>query len=165
MRGLKLLPELPKGFVLRRATNADAKAIRGLIWSVLAEYGLGPDPDATDSDLYDIETEYWNNGGEFYALEKDSTLVGATAVFKLSDETCEIRKMYLLPFVRGLGIGKLLLEYSLERARALGFKHVQLETAKALIEAKALYKKYGFKLLDEPAQSCRCDEVYRLEIA
>ena len=60
---------LDTGPKLRAATNADAEQVRDLVYTVLAEYGLKPDPDATDADLCDIEKSYSAAGGAFCVLE------------------------------------------------------------------------------------------------
>jgi hypothetical protein len=40
---------------LRPATNADGRQIADLVYTVLREYHLRPDPACTDADLRDIE--------------------------------------------------------------------------------------------------------------
>jgi hypothetical protein len=48
---------------LRPATGNDGPAIQALVFSVLEEYDLAPDPGGTDSDLRDIESTYQRRGG------------------------------------------------------------------------------------------------------
>ena len=43
---------------LRPATNADSAAVKAMIFGVLIEYGLKPDPACTDADLDDLEGNY-----------------------------------------------------------------------------------------------------------
>ncbi len=50
---------------IRDATDSDSKQIRGLVYSMLEEYGLQPDPEETDKDLESIEYEYFSKGGYF----------------------------------------------------------------------------------------------------
>ena len=52
----------------RPATNGDSGAIRILVFGVLAEYGLCPDPAGTDADLEDINGSYHYAGGAFDLL-------------------------------------------------------------------------------------------------
>jgi hypothetical protein len=40
-----------------------------LVFGVLAEYGLEPDPETTDADLQDIEANYLQRGGLFEVIE------------------------------------------------------------------------------------------------
>jgi putative acetyltransferase len=57
--------------------------------------------------------------------------------------------MYLLSETRGLGLGSMLLEKILVEAKADGFKRCYLETMASMSSANALYKKFGFQLLDQ----------------
>ena len=52
----------------RAATNDDRVAVESLVFDVLAEYGLVPDPAGTDSDLQDIRGSYHASGGTFDVL-------------------------------------------------------------------------------------------------
>ena len=65
-------------------------------------------------------------------------------------ETCELRKMYFLPELRGTGMGIILLELCLEMAREKSFRRCYLETIEAMKEARRLYRKHGFTHLDAP---------------
>jgi putative acetyltransferase len=150
---------------LRQATNADCEAIRSLVYGVLEEYGLKPDPGCTDADLDDIERSYFARGGTFRVLEhEDGSIVGAYGLYPLEDQTCELRKMYLNKACRGQGLGKRLLEDALATARELGFRTVTLETASVLKEAIALYQRYGFVPHQDDHLSPRCDQAYVLRL-
>jgi putative acetyltransferase len=167
---------------LRPATNADCEPVRNLVFAVLAEYRLAPDPACTDADLRDIEQSYFKRGGVFYVLEaKAGSIIGSYGLYRMSTvetqhlasprlqptaspPTCELRKMYLHRDYRGKGLGKLMLEHALAEARRLGFKTVTLETASVLKEAIRLYERYGFKPYTPTHLSCRCDQAYILEL-
>ncbi len=150
---------------MRPATNADCEQIRSLVFGVLGEYALKPDPASTDVDIEDIESSYLAQGGTFLVLEaQDDSIVGAYGLYPMEDRTCELRKMYLNKAYRGKGLGKALLDDALTRARQLGFRRVVLETASVLIEAIALYKSYGFVEYTPDHLSSRCDQAYYLEL-
>ncbi|MFQ3582853.1 MAG: GNAT family N-acetyltransferase [Chloracidobacterium sp.] len=154
---------LPEDVTLRPATDADGEAIRHLIFGVLREYGLQPEPDGTDADLFAITATYEQSGGWFACLVRDDgTVVGTVALFNVDAVTCELRKMYLAREVRGQGLGAFLLRQAIETARRLGFQWMVLETASVLKEAIALYERAGFQRVTQPNHSCRCDAVYRL---
>ncbi len=151
---------------LRRATNADCEPVKTLVFTVLGEYGLKPDPGVTDADLDDIERSYFARGGTFCVLEdEDSSVVGAYGLYPVEGQTCELRKMYLRRTHRGRGLGKLLLEDALASARQLGFTTLTLETASVLKEAIALYKRYGFAPCPSDHLAARCDQAYALELS
>ncbi len=150
---------------LRPATNQDGEAIKALVFSVLVEHGLKPDPTATDADLQDIELSYVERGGMFEILVNQAgEVVGTIGLFPLSPSVCELRKMYLAPSVRGQGFGRRLLERALTRARELGFERVVLETASVLRAAIALYERYGFRRYTPQHMAPRADAAYFLEL-
>ncbi len=150
---------------LRCATNADCEPVRNLVFAVLGEYGLKPDPTCTDADLADIDESYFKRGGVFYVLqEKTGSIIGSYGLYPMDSPTCELRKMYLHRDYRGKGLGRRLLEHALAEARRLGFKTISLETASVLKEAICLYESYGFQPYRPAHLSCRCDQAYRLEL-
>jgi len=152
-------------FTLRPATNNDRVAIESLVFGVLAEYGLTPDPNGTDADLQDIEAEYCRKGGAFDVLvNENGHIVGSVGLHATSASICEIRKMYLASDARGKGLGRRLLEHALAEAKSLDFSRVELETASVLKEAIALYESYGFKKFCPSHLSPRCDSAYYLNV-
>ncbi len=150
---------------LRPATNSDCEPVRNLVFTVLDEYGLKPDPGCTDADLDDIEQSYLVRGGVFRVLEdKDGAIIGSYGLYPTEPGVCELRKMYLRREHRGQGRGRRLLEDALTCARQAGFRRITLETASVLKEAIRLYERYGFKPSKADHLSCRCDQAYVLDL-
>jgi putative acetyltransferase len=150
---------------LRQASNRDCEEVTCLVYTVLREYDVEPDPDVTDADLKDIEQSYFTRGGTFFVLEdRDGSIIGAYGLYPLENQTCELRKMYLHKSHRGKGLGRFLLDSALAEARKLGFKTMTLETASVLKEAISLYKSYGFTEYEADHLSSRCDQAYSLEL-
>jgi putative acetyltransferase len=151
--------------MIRPATNQDAADITQLVFDVLHDYGLKPDPETTDADLADIESHYHQRGGCFdVLLNENKIIIGTVGLFPMKDGRCELRKMYLHRDERGKGHGKRLLEHALRRAAELGFCEVVLETAFVLKEAIALYESYGFTPCELDHLSERCDQAYHKKI-
>jgi putative acetyltransferase len=150
--------------IIRTATNGDCEEVQKLVFGVLREYDLQPDLQATDLDIFDIETHYLNRGGIFEILEDaKGNLLGTVGLYPLDAEMVELRKMYFAKELRGRGFGKKMLEKMIEKARELGFSKIYLETASVLREAVALYEKYGFEPTAEK-HTPRCDAAYTLDI-
>ncbi len=150
---------------LRPANNKDCEKVTNLVYEVLKEYNLKPDPAATDADIRDIEQSYFRRGGTFCVLEEeDGSVIGAYGLYPVDKATCELRKMYLHSSYRGRGLGKLLLEDALSKAKQAGFKKMTLETASVLKEAISLYKSYGFVEYEPEHLSNRCDQAFILEL-
>lgn len=148
-------------FLIRDWLESDRTRATEVISYVLSEYGLGWEPNGADRDVLRVEEYYLATGGEFWVIEHQSQLVGTGAYYPINrgEKAVEIRKMYLLPSIRGLGLGKYLLQ-QLEAAIAdRGFGQIWIETASVLVEAVKLYESNGYT----PAtgvETTRCDRVY-----
>jgi putative acetyltransferase len=152
-------------FRLRPATNKDGEAVRSVVSAVLREFGFTPDPHETDADLADLESSYIHAGGSFDVLiDPSGQLVGTVGLFPVGDGRCELRKMYLAAACRGRGLGQRLLRHALDRARQLGFRRVELETAGSLAVAGRLYESFGFRPFIPEHLSARCDRAYYLDL-
>jgi putative acetyltransferase len=149
---------------IRPATHDDQGAIQSLVFDILRSYGLSPDPQTTDADLFDLKQHYFDRGGHFAVLTDADRIIGTVGLFNLGKGTVELRKMYLAAEYRGRGLGKRLLEHALSTARALGFRRVTLETASVLQEAISLYEKSGFKPFTPDHLSSRCNQAYCMEL-
>jgi putative acetyltransferase len=156
---------LSDDFRIRPATNGDQQRILRLIEGILAEFGLRPDLTSSESDLNDIEGTYFKSGGRFELVEdQDGTLIGTYGVLRLDRHTCKLRKMYLVPGLRGLGIGRRMLDRAVAHAKELGCQTVILETVSSMEEAIRLYRRSGFRPIASEAESPRCDQVYSLDL-
>jgi putative acetyltransferase len=148
---------------MRAATNADAAAVRQLVFGVLGEYGLKPSPADTDADLFDLEASYFSRGGRFDVLvDGDGKIIGTVALYPTEAGTVELRKMYLHKETRGQGHGRRLLEHALAAAKQMRIRRITLETASVLKEAIALYTRYGFRPCASEHMSARCDQTFEL---
>ena len=156
---------MDNNFRLRRATTADGEAICRVVFGVLHEYGLTPDPAGTDADLADIDASYLNAGGTFEVLvDAAEQVVGTIGLAPLAAGRCELRKFYLVAPLRGRGLGKRLLRHAIDRARELGFSRIELETLRILTTAARLYDAFGFVSCEPHHVSTRTDRAYYLEL-
>jgi putative acetyltransferase len=150
---------------IRQATNDDCDRVIHLVRAILAEFGLPFDLNWKDADLIDIETAYIRAGGMFEVVEdKRGRLLGTCGLFPLDNSTCELRKMYFLPEIRGLGLGREVLLRAVDHAQRLGFKSIVLETISVLERAIHLYTRFGFvpTTMDHP--NARVDQRYILKL-
>jgi putative acetyltransferase len=150
---------------IRPATNSDSDEIKAVVFGVLKEYGLEPDPGNTDEDLDSIDSHYWKNGGYFGVVEDGNIIVATIGLYRVDQQTCELRKMYALPSQRGKGLGRKLMEFALRKAKEMGFKRIVLETAAPLKEAIGLYKRFGFQEFEPKQMASRCDQAMELDLS
>ncbi|MEY3299138.1 MAG: hypothetical protein RLZZ597_2398 [Cyanobacteriota bacterium] len=151
---------------IRRWQSVDRAAAGAIIAAVLAEYGLTWEPQGSDRDALEVETHYWQTGGEFWVVEDGETLVGTAGYYpvKRGDQAVEIRKMYLLPQARGQGLGRYLLAQLEQAIQQRGFREIWVETASVLKEAVQLYETSGY-LPAEGVETTRCDRIYQKRLS
>jgi putative acetyltransferase len=85
------------------------------------------------------------NGGHIYFARLAEQVVGCVALLPLEDGIYELSKMAVSPAVRGRGIGRTLLEYTIAQAQALGAKRLFLGSNSVLANAVHLYESLGFR--------------------
>ena len=145
-----------KNLIIRKARPGDEAEVLDLVKKVLNAYGLELNPMEEDLDITDISKYYMDNNGDFEVVEFRGNIIGSYGIYKINEETCELRKMYLKQNFQGLGLGNIMIENSIKMAKSLGYKRITLQTNSLLYKAIKLYKKYGFEDLDEEVCS-RCD--------
>ena len=151
--------------VICEASNDDCERVINLVSSVLDEFQLPFEPDSKDADLADIEMMYIKAGGWFEVIEdKSGRLLGTYGLFPLNDITCELRKMYFLPEIRGIGMGREVLERAVSHARRLGFRTMVLETISVLERAIHVYQRFGFVPTAMEHPNARVDQRFILEL-
>ena len=148
-------------YTIRRWQPGDRDAAIRLIATVLAEYGLTCEPTGSDRDAVEVETYYWQTGGDFWVVEAHGDLVGTAGYYPTNraPQAVEIRKMYLYPQARGQGLGRYLLATLEAAILAQGFQYIWLETASVLTEAVCLYEAQGYQPTTG-IETPRCDRVY-----
>jgi ribosomal protein S18 acetylase RimI-like enzyme len=59
---------------------------------------------------------------------------------------CEMKRLYVSPEGRGIGLGKGLVEALVEVAKRIGYREMKLDTLPSMVEAQSLYRKLGFEV-------------------
>ena len=107
-----------------------------------------------DLSFQDFATEMASMPGKYAApagsllLARDNasaSVLGCVGLRQLgSDGCCEMKRLYVDPKGRGLGVGKALAEAVIEDAKRLGYRKMRLDTLPSMDSARGLYKKLGF---------------------
>ena len=97
--------------------------------------------------------EFLPPDGAFLVARRNGEPVAGGGIKPFND-AAYIKRMWVSPNARCLGLGKRLLAALEEKARSLGYRKVCLETNKALTEAQQLYRSCGYREVppfnDEP---------------
>lgn len=150
---------------IREVRASDVPGVVALVTHVLGEFGLTFGVGATtDEALHHLPGSYTDGGGAFWVGLVDGVLAGTCGVYPVEHATYELRKMYLLPSTRGLGLGKRLLDIAVEWTKAHGGKALVLDTIDEMTRAIAFYEGNGFVRDDAQRRGSRCTRGYRRDL-
>lgn len=106
-----------------------------------------------------------NPGGHIYMARFEGEIVGTCALVKLDDDTYELAKMGVAKDARGRGVGWMLGQAAIAKARELGAKSLYIESNTVLEPAIKLYQKLGFqKVVGPPSPYERCNIQLELKL-
>ena len=152
---------------IRPIEPRDDPAVEQIIRTVMTEFGAsGAGFAIHDPEVPAMYAAYAVERAGFWVIERAGRVVGCGGFAQLagaSPDVCELRKMYFLPELRGLGMGRRLLEHVLGAARNAGYATCYLETLKTMTQAKKLYEASGFERIARPLGSTGhfgCDAWY-----
>ena len=118
---------------------------RAALVAYLGEVAARIDGAVVSVDAADDVHEYRPPHGVFVVVRDDAGSVRAAGAVRLLDQaTAEIKRMWVSPAARGLGLGSTILGALETQAAALGAGRVVLDTNATLIEAIALYERRGY---------------------
>lgn len=141
-------------FEIRKIQSKDNTQIARVIRAVMSEFdAIGQGYSEADSEVDDIAGNYRNKQSCYYVIEQADKIVGGGGLAPLaggSPSTCELRKMFFLPKVRGIGLGRKLLEMLVNEARKRNYADCYIETLDRMQAAKSLYEGFGFERLEAP---------------
>jgi putative acetyltransferase len=98
--------------------------------------------------LGDPESTILRKGGHIFLLDVDGEAAGCVALILMGDGVYELSKMAVSPRLRGQGLGRRLLEYTVTQAKDLGAKSLFLGSSSKLTNAVHLYEAVGFHHVD-----------------
>jgi ribosomal protein S18 acetylase RimI-like enzyme len=118
--------------------------IRALFREYAASLGVDLCFQRFEEELNGLPGRYAKPGGRLYLALAGGSPAGCIALRHLDGERCEMKRLYVRPAFRALGLGRALAGRVIEDARALGHREMLLDTLKEMGGAQALYEKLGF---------------------
>ncbi len=102
-----------------------------------------------DQELANLPGEYAPPDGRLLLAEYDGQLAGCVALHRFDATSGEMKRLYVRPNFRGLGLGRTLAERILSEAASIGFQCIRLDTvAGKMDDAIVLYRRLGFREIE-----------------
>ena len=102
-----------------------------------------------EAELANLPGQYAEPRGVLLLARSHGRLAGCCAMRPLDNvdmaNTCEMKRLYVRPAFRRLGVGRTLAEALLARAQQAGYSNILLDTLSDMEAARALYADLGFE--------------------
>ena len=120
--------------------------------------GLGA--QGFDRELATLPGAYAPPDGCLLLAELGGRAAGCVALRRIDASRCEMKRLYVRAVFRGAGLAGLLVERIIEKARAIGYQEMLLDTLPDMRAARLLYDMLGFlpcaPYLREPTPGADC---------
>lgn len=139
------------GFYISAArTPADLAAVAELFTGYAASLPVDLGYQDFDGELAALPGKYAPPaGGLFLARDAAGAPLGCVGLRPLPDDgCCEMKRLFLLPAARGLGLGRALTGAVIDQAQRIGYRELRLDTLASMTAAQGLYASMGFERID-----------------
>lgn len=130
-------------------TAADVQSVSALFQGYAASLpvDLGYQDFATE--LAGLPGKYAEpRGALLLARDQAGASLGCIALRPHDERVCEMKRLFLVPAARGMGLGRALAEAIIAAARDRGYRELRLDTLPSMMSAIALYEGLGFERIE-----------------
>jgi carbonic anhydrase len=131
--------------IIRATSKKDVAAVKTLFLEYLefvtAYLGQDLSFQGTEKEFADFPQTYTS----LFLAKRDEENLGAVGLKLLKPNLIELKRLYVTPVARGLGLGYKLSEAVIKDARAHGYDALYLDTDPGLTHANAVYEALGFR--------------------
>jgi GNAT superfamily N-acetyltransferase len=139
------LEDNPEPVIVQVQSSRHLMAVRSLFEAYAASLDFDLDFQNFKDELKNLPGEYAPPKGCILMAFVGKDSAGCVALRQISNEICEMKRLYIKPLYRKKGIGRCLAETVIQNACGIGYKRMRLDTVPAMKAARALYASLGFK--------------------
>ena len=129
--------------------DPDLEAVRGLLRAYAGEFGPTVRENLRlqgfEAELAGLPGRYAGPSGSLLLARVDGRPAGCVALRDLGDGVCEMKRLYIDPACRSIGLGRRLVAAILDRGARLGYRRMVLDSTPEMSRAVALYRSFGFE--------------------
>ncbi|HYJ40938.1 MAG TPA: GNAT family N-acetyltransferase [Steroidobacteraceae bacterium] len=124
--------------------ESDIALAKELFVEYAASISIDLEYQGFSAELAGLPGKYSPPTGDLLIARVNGEAVGCVALRALDRATIEMKRLYVRPVARGLGLGKRLGEAAISCAREYGYSELRLDTLATMVSAQALYRSLGF---------------------
>src|ERR1700730_2442195 len=129
-------------------TAADIEQVRELFIEYQATLGVDLCFQGFNEELAALPGRYSRPSGRLLLAVDGSRVLGVVALRSVSETDCEMKRLYVRPSGRGLGLGRLLTTTLIDEARLAGYQRMLLDNLPYMAPAHSLYRAMGFTKIE-----------------
>lgn len=129
---------------IRLGNRQDEPAITKLVFAVMTEFQLPINPDGAESDLKNIEANYFARDGVFLVAEEDGQMIAIAGARRSEDAVLELVRFAVDKKWRGKGVARKLMAPILSYARDLEYSEILVEPARQYPGGADFLARFGF---------------------
>jgi ribosomal protein S18 acetylase RimI-like enzyme len=131
--------------LLKTKSAAEWREARNLVEEYAASLNLDLSFQNFAQELEQFESEYSPPSGAFRLAQEKCSFVGCVGLRKLTETVGEIRRLYVAPTARRLGLSQALVRGIVDEGKHLKYTRLVLDTLPSMLAARSLYQALGFK--------------------
>ena len=124
--------------------ESETDEVRTLLRAYAGSLPFELDFQGFERELAELPGAYAPPRGALLVAHGDGRVTGCVALRSLTDDVCEMKRLFVLPAARGTGLGRTLATAVVAEARRLGDARMRLDTTPGMTVAQALYDELGF---------------------